>query len=628
MMKRVILIALALVPGFGAMAQQVVNMETELRRLQDLSSLPAYIDNSYVGMESSYDRTGGNNDGFEGTYSFVRKQEDGGLVIFEKDGKGVVERIWTPTPTDDTLDFYFDKAASPSFSIKFNDLFSGKVAPFLEPVVGKKVGGWYSYLPIPFRDGIKIVFRGKRIMFHQVQYRSYTGDEQVTTFQPALSNGAQAVMEKIQSDWSSIVKPALPNTKTIRKTATLTPGKAVTLAKIQKGGRIVSLDITPGDAFSGMANAIDLKVTWDGEQTPAIYAPAADFFGYAFGSASMKSLLSGVADGKAYCYIPMPFDRSATIELIYRKNQSGLPTVHISSEVVWIEDKRRKDEGKFYAYWKREQPAPGQPYVFLEGKGKGHYVGTVLLSQAKTYNHHTEFFEGDDSTVLDGRYTLHGTGSEDYFNGGWYAQPNGWVERKGAPLSGCLDYSLPLSRTGGYRFFVSDKMSFDESIYHSIEHGPVNNNRKVEYTSVAMYYAPAAIAVGKAPTNDGSLISLPDTFSFYPRLMNHVSYEGNAKLVDGDGEIGQGQSGVFVIDVSEVPPGKYTLYVHGFGIDGMKYQLGGKNFTGRGAANNVRQMQDHVLGQITVDESKAPIRLPVTADKGKLRIAIFHIARE
>ena len=50
---------------------------------------------------------GGNDDGFAGTYSFLRKEGDK-LVIAEMEGPGVINRIWTPTPTDNMLYFYFD----------------------------------------------------------------------------------------------------------------------------------------------------------------------------------------------------------------------------------------------------------------------------------------------------------------------------------------------------------------------------------------------------------------------------------------------------------------------------------------------------------------------------------------
>ena len=122
-------------------------------------------------------------------------------------------------------------------------------------------------------------------------------------------------------------------------------------------------------------------------------------------------------------------------------------------------------EGKFYAYWKRNKSGAvaGEPHVMLDVKGKGHFVGTVLQAQGLKSGM-TSFFEGDDSTVVDGELRMHGTGSEDFFNGGWYALLDRWDGAMSLPLSGALEYSLPLCRTGGYRFFIGDKISFRKKI--------------------------------------------------------------------------------------------------------------------------------------------------------------------
>jgi hypothetical protein len=391
------------------------------------------------------------------------------------------------------------------------------------------------------------------------------------------------------------------------------------------------MTFSPSHAFGGLTKNIDLRITWDSEKTTAVFAPVADFFGYAFGSVSMKSLLVGADNESVYCYIPMPFDRSAKVELIYRKSGSGQPVLKIKSRVTWTHEKRdEKAEGKFYAYWKRESPAIGRPYVFLEGTGRGHYVGTLLLGQAKSYTHHTEFFEGDDSTVLDDHNLLHGTGSEDYFNGGWYAQPNGWVERKGAPLHGCLDYSLPLSRTGGYRFYLTDKLPFQKSIYHSIEHGPVGNNRLVDYTSIAMYYADQPLAIGKPPSNETSRIFIPDTLSFYPRLMEHVKYEGEAKLSDGNAVIEADRQGIFIINMNDVPPGQYELHGIGTGMNGMQHTLPGasKPVTLKMAASAGNEVPRQVLGKVIVGSSHDPVRITTKAGKERLAIHIFQLSKK
>ena len=94
------------------------SLAEELRAFYDITILPEYLDSTFCAQVSSYDTTGNNDDGFSGTYSFLRRNEDGSLVIFDQKGSGVINRIWTPTPTEDTLDFYIDDDMHPAFSIK------------------------------------------------------------------------------------------------------------------------------------------------------------------------------------------------------------------------------------------------------------------------------------------------------------------------------------------------------------------------------------------------------------------------------------------------------------------------------------------------------------------------------
>jgi hypothetical protein len=652
MIKQISFLATGLILQIVIFGQQpVLTMNSALERLLYINHLPSYIEGSVVKQFSSYDRKGGNNDGFDGTWSFIRRNADSSLVIFEAEGKGVIERIWTPTPTDDTLDFYFNSSPNPSWSIKFNDLFSGKVYPFVEPVAGKKVGGWYSYLPIPFANGCKVVFRGKKMLFYQVQYRQYEKGGPVANFNPAFDENARTTLEKVVSLWSkdnlmpsdfwskdslrsaNFNKPTI-NFESSRKT--IRPGETATMHNFWNPGRITAIKLARAGTYEGLSNSFDIRITWDDEKLPAVYAPVADFFGYAFGATSMKSLLLGVPNDTAYCNIPMPFDRNAKIEIIYRKDSTDQPVVDLECTVLIADHKREAGEGKFYAYWKKESPRLGMPYVFIEGNGKGHYIGTILLSQGRSYEHFTEFFEGDDSTVLDNQHLLHGTGSEDYFNGGWYAQPGGWVERKGTPLHGCLDYSLPFSRTGGYRFYLLDKLPFSQRIYHSMEHGPINNNRKVEYTSIAMYYADKPISAGEAPNNATARIFIPDTLSFYSRLMNHLSYGGNARLVRGNAELDKNLDGTIFIDVRELETGRYKMFIHGEVTTPLHAAINdassmslvpspqARNVNGSQKTNENQQrggMRDHYISTFEIKDRSKPVQLHLKTSANK---AVFN----
>ncbi|MGN6396531.1 MAG: glycoside hydrolase family 172 protein [Mucilaginibacter sp.] len=568
MKKRLYLLTILLTFAAWVYGQpQNVSVATELKRLYDIRQLPQYVSGTHVWEKSSYDTTGGNDDGFSGKYSFARKNPDSTLILFEAKGKGVIDRIWMPTHNDDTLDFYFDGKEKPAFSIKYYDLFSGKVYPFISPVCGNQLGGYFCYIPIPFNNGCKIVLRAKTMQFYQIQCRTYPGDYKIKTFDINFTANERAELEKVVKLWNGennkVKNFYNAETKVAETNALLKPGKTISLFNANQGGRIDGIEISPASAFTGLNKQVDIKITWDGEKQPAVYAPLADFFGYAYGNPSMQSLVLGSKQGINYCYIPMPFDKSAKIELIYRPLPGKSPeSKTINARVYYSADKRKPaTEGKFYASWFNDhRPAKGTPHVFLNIKGKGHYVGTLLQAQGLSPGM-TEFFEGDDSTATDGITRLHGTGSEDYFNGGWYALLDRWDTKMSLPLHGALDYSLPFARTGGYRLYLNDKLSFSKSIFHSIEHGPEGNKIPVDYTSVALYYADAPPQTVMKPDNAHTRVYVPDTLIMYPQLMRFAFLDiKGMKEADGGFNFTAEDRGRINISLNELPAGRYKVY--------------------------------------------------------------------
>ena len=107
--------------------------------LHRLDRLPVLRDYAKIGAVTSYDRTGGNDDGFSGKDSFVRKDPEG-LVLADLQGPGVITRIWTPTPTDDVLEFLFDGEPQARLQVGFRDLFLGHHPGFPQPLVGFGAG--------------------------------------------------------------------------------------------------------------------------------------------------------------------------------------------------------------------------------------------------------------------------------------------------------------------------------------------------------------------------------------------------------------------------------------------------------------------------------------------------------
>ncbi|MCB1122698.1 MAG: DUF2961 domain-containing protein [Verrucomicrobiae bacterium] len=436
-------------------------------------------------MFSSYDRTGGNDDGFSGTYSYIRKEEEG-LVLAELEGPGAIYRIWTPTPTDDIFAFYFDGESKPRLEISFRQLFTGEREPFVSPIVGYGVGGFYCYLPIAFEKSIKVVARAESLQFYQMNYAIYPEDENVTTYNGYTPEQLAPAIDLFSSAGENISSWSAPPGKKIRtesRSLSLAAGETKYLLLLKKPGRIVGLRLGPASAFAGKARDSTLRMYWDEDSEPAVLGPVGDLFGYSWGDPATRSLLVGTAHNVNYLYFPMPFDRSARIEL------SSERAIEVRIEADWIDLPRAKNEGRFYAIWRRENPtAIGKPFTFIDTRGRGHIVGAVLQAQGFEPAQ-TPFFEGDDQATLDGKLVIHGTGSEDFFNGGWYNVIGRWMSRLSMPLSGCLDYKNPLARTGGYRLMLTDAYSFRESALLTIEHSPTKNSFPTDYAGVTYFYS-------------------------------------------------------------------------------------------------------------------------------------------
>lgn len=568
--KFFIVFALSLIFSISAIGQKY-NWIDEVELLKRVDLLPQYRSNCIVEEISSYDRTGGNDDGFSGKYSYIRK-EGNGLVLADLKGPGVINRIWTPTPTDDMLSFYFDGEKTPRLSIRFSDLFSGKVYPFVKPVCGNEVGGFYCYIPIPYNKSCKIIFHGDKIMFHQIQYRNLPGMK-VETYTGKFNDAERTTLDNVCKIWSDIY-PSINNYSnglsaelhTVEKSFVINPGEETVFFETNTPGRIAGFEIDGGNSFEGPNKDVVLSADWDNETTEAIYAPLADFFGYAYGKGAMRSMLIGKAGDKNYCFMPMPYDKSAKMKLIYKKRTGAKQNpISLNVKVYYNENMRNTtNEGKFYATWRREiNPQKGKYYEFLDVKGKGHYVGTVHVAQGLVPGM-TLFFEGDDSTHVDGKMRIHGTGSEDAYNGGWYALLDRWDRGVSLPIHGCLDYSLPMSRTGAYRFYLTDKLSYEQEIFQGIEHGPEKNDFQVDYTSVAYYYAAQPQTSKMEPTDKLREVYFPKELIYYPQLMDITVGDGAQVSFNRGLRISADNESMVRIMLNDAPEGKYRVYISYF----------------------------------------------------------------
>lgn len=255
--------------------------------------------------------------------------------------------------------------------------------------------------------------------------------------------------------------------------------------------------------YEGSLQTTVIRMYWDGEEKPSVDVPLGIFFCAPFDTARQfksDAIVLGPLDGRGFnMYFPMPFEKSARIELVnYNTTKKFRIYFHIDY-VLYPDGKLPTDQGRFHARYNKQQLVKGQNYVFLDTKGRGHYVGTVLaldtncrgdrsLYQEKYKDRPNAWWEGDEMIYIDGELAYRGTGTEDYFGTSWsYADGQAFCAPQfGAAMCGYdpRDYG----RWCLYRWHITDPVIFNKSIKVTIEHGRANEFDIAPYESVAYWY--------------------------------------------------------------------------------------------------------------------------------------------
>jgi hypothetical protein len=136
-----------------------------------------------------------------------------------------------------------------------------------------------------------------------------------------------------------------------------------------------------------------------------------------------------------------------------------------------------------HVQWRDYYSEYGNHVPILETTGRGHFVGTVLSMQSPYW---LRYLEGDEKFYVDGeeRPSIHGTGTEDYFNTAFCPAVKYDAPYHGITLPGGPNWSGKVSL---YRFHIEDPIHFQRSIRVTIEHGHANR-RSDDYSSTAYWY--------------------------------------------------------------------------------------------------------------------------------------------
>jgi hypothetical protein len=276
-----------------------------------------------------------------------------------------------------------------------------------------------------------------------------------------------------------------------------------------------------------------IRFTFDGTRT--VDAPLGQFFGSGGGTVDTRTLLSSIDGDTLSSWWPMPYGQSMSVELY---NASGWP---LSGEVAlttaadphWRTDLDRGAAGYFQATAHAGATVAGQDWSFLNAKGHGKVVGVV---QAATGTGGRGYLEGDERVYTDGSASpqIHGTGTEDFYGGGWYfnhgpftdpLQGNTWHE------AGTGNCPPGADCTGMYRLLLADAVPFHADASFGIEHGGADDV-PATYSSTTFWYGQGAPA---ATETDRLTVGDPDSERAHaytatdpgPVVTRTGTYEGN-----------------------------------------------------------------------------------------------------
>jgi len=190
----------------------------------------------------------------------------------------------------------------------------------------------------------------------------------------------------------------------------------------------------------------------------------------------------------------MPFNQAAVFQL---RNDSTRTLRTIFFQVAYYEEPDRLEpEATLHAQFRRDPAATSHaPFEALSAIGSGRFAGLRVDLQTHTWWLKPPFsaialprgfglgiLEGAETISADGLATT-GTGTEDYFSGGFYFLGAPFC----TPTFGCTHRSFLTGRVSAYRFHSDDPIPFSRSLRVTLDHG-LDNSMAADYVSVAYWY--------------------------------------------------------------------------------------------------------------------------------------------
>lgn len=486
-------------------------------------------------MRSTYDRTGGNETADAG--HFLYQEADDFNVTLDVETPGVLYfaryNHWHGSPWHYEVDGVDHIVQETSTADPLNPVDNSVFMPeslFPNPLAwtwSVTKGADLSWAPIPFERSFRMAYSRTRYGTGYYIYHHYLPDANLS--RPIIGWDAKtppdpAVLELINRAGTDI---GPKNIESVSGKAKLDKGGTIPLCTLRTGPTMVrALKISvPRDKALDFGRA-RLRITWDNRDRPSVDAPVSLFFGTGilYNRDGRPYIVKAFPMNVRYeadevhlaCYFPMPFFKSAQIELTSVPADLNTEITYTVRHAPYTDPPNHV--GYFHAtYRDHPEPETGKDLVLLdtqdvEGHGdwSGSFVGTSFIFSQRAY---LPTLEGDPRFFFDDSQTpqAYGTGTEEWGGGGdYWGGRNMTLPFAGHPV-GAKNPDLAISDedlvNSAYRFLLADLMPFGRRALIRLEHGS-HNQTKEHYETVTYWYGlPSASLVKTDVVNVGDLDS-------------------------------------------------------------------------------------------------------------------------
>ncbi|WP_438036550.1 DUF2961 domain-containing protein [Sorangium sp. So ce204] len=442
--------------------------------LEDLLSFhPGWMTRSVT----THDPAGGNDDGYRPGVAIEGEHR----VLFHARGEGRIARIWMTAPRAELerpdQEIWIEIDGHTAFRGSPGDFFGGR-GPWRSPLVldvDASSGAYTSYVPFAWSSEAKVLFRGVPI-YYQITYREGPG--------AASGPTPEELSRFMTEDWTATL-PAPPRRESLSASAPLV---------LATGPATVS----GVDVHIPARSLNDLSVRIGGQ--PPI--PASFFFGLASsgtdadgGWTTFRSALhaawtpDAAGAGRLATRLPIPLAEGEVLSL------EAAPGQEIAGVEAAVGLAPARRGVRLIAQY-RDQMAPGRETTMplFESDEPLQLVALLEEISGGRPNDRT-YLEGDEMIRTDGMsHPLQiGTGTEDYFNGGFY-----FLGAHHNPFSGQLRFLVVDPEDGWknatfvhslYRLHVADPIVSRSGLRFGIEAGPTGAYTPLRVRSLGLSYA-------------------------------------------------------------------------------------------------------------------------------------------